>query len=120
MKKIATLAFSMATLFNACAMPEDNGTSTAGVLTETESGHTVAFAISEELELDHVVVPKSAKKSGKVQFALTRIVDRHSQIRRLCRIRRHNGCIQRRRHRHRAERRKRHPLWCRHSEKERH
>ena len=61
MKKIATLAFSMATLFNACAMPEDNGTSTAGVLTETESGHTVAFAIEEDL--DHVMVPKSAKKS---------------------------------------------------------
>ena len=80
MKKIATLAFSMATLFNACAMPEDNGTSTAGVLTETESGHTVAFAISEELELDHVVVPKSAKKSGKVQFALTRIVDGKTEL----------------------------------------
>jgi hypothetical protein len=61
-------------------MPEDNGTSTAGVLTETESGHTVAFAISEELELDHVMVPKSAKKSGKVQFALTRIVDGKTKL----------------------------------------
>jgi hypothetical protein len=80
MTKFATLAFSMATLFSACAMPEDNGTSTAGVLTETESGHTVAFAISEELELDHVMVPKSAKKSGKVQFALTRIVDGKTKL----------------------------------------
>lgn len=80
MTKFATLAFSMATLFSACAMPEDNGTSTAGVLTETESGHTVAFAISEELELDHVMVPKSAKKSGKVQFALTRIVDGKTEL----------------------------------------
>lgn len=80
MTKFATLAFSMATLFSACAMPEDNGTSTAGVLTETESGHTVAFAISEELELDHVMVLKSAKKSGKVQFALTRIVDGKTKL----------------------------------------
>ena len=78
MKKIATLAFSMATLFNACAMPEDNGTSTAGVLTETESGHTVAFAIEEDL--DHVMVPMSAKKSGTVQFALTKIVDGKTEL----------------------------------------
>ena len=46
----------------ACSPPSDaNESDQAGVLTETESGHTVAFAISEELELDHVVVPKSAK-----------------------------------------------------------
>jgi len=78
MTKFATLAFSMATLFSACAMPEDNGTSTAGVLTETESGHTVAFAIEEDL--DHVMVPMSAKKSGTVQFALTKIVDGKTKL----------------------------------------
>lgn len=78
MTKFATLAFSMATLFSACAMPEDNGTSTAGVLTETESGHTVAFAIEENL--DHVMVPMSAKKSGTVQFALTKIVDGKTEL----------------------------------------
>lgn len=78
MTKFATLAFSMATLFSACAMPEDNGTSTAGVLTETESGHTVAFAIEEDL--DHVMVPMSAKKSGTVQFALTKIVDGKTEL----------------------------------------
>ena len=44
---------------------------------------------------------------------------RHSQIRRLCRIRRHNGRIQRCGNRNRNGRRKRHPLWCRHFEKER-
>ena len=78
MTKFATLAFSMATLFSACAIPEDNGTSTAGVLTETESGHTVAFAIEEDL--DHVMVPMSAKKSGTVQFALTKIVDGKTKL----------------------------------------
>lgn len=78
MTKFATLAFSMATLFSACAMPEDNGTSTAGVLTETESGHTVAFAIEEDF--DHVMVPMSAKKSGTVQFALTKIVDGKTKL----------------------------------------
>lgn len=78
MTKFATLAFSMATLFSACAMPEDNGTSTAGVLTETESGHTVAFAIEEDL--DHVMIPMSAKKSGTVQFALTKIVDGKTEL----------------------------------------
>jgi hypothetical protein len=78
MTKFATLAFSMATLFSTCAMPEDNGTSTAGVLTETESGHTVAFAIEEDL--DHVMVPMSAKKSGTVQFALTKIVDGKTEL----------------------------------------
>lgn len=78
MTKFATLAFSMATLFSACAIPEDNGTSTAGVLTETESGHTVAFAIEEDL--DHVMVPMSAKKSGTVQFALTKIVDGKTEL----------------------------------------
>ena len=63
----------------ACSLPNDSQESEhAGVLTETESGHTVAFAISEELS--DVVVPKSAKKSGKVQFALTRIVDGKTEL----------------------------------------
>lgn len=63
----------------ACSPPSDaNESDHAGVLTETESGHTMAFAISEELS--NVVVPKSAKKSGKVQFALTRIVDGKTEL----------------------------------------
>lgn len=74
MTKFATLAFSMATLFSACAMPEDNGTSTAGVLTETESGHTVAFTLHSYVD------EYNPKQSAKVNFALTKIVDGKTKL----------------------------------------
>lgn len=74
MTKFATLAFSMATLFSACAMPEDNGTSTAGVLTETESGHTVAFTLHSYVD------EYNPKQSAKVNFALTKIEDGKTKL----------------------------------------
>lgn len=75
--KFATLAFSMATLFTACTLPNDSHESDhAGVLTETESGHTVAFAIEKEISEINV----SAKKSGTVHFALTKIVDGKTEL----------------------------------------
>ncbi|WP_407457153.1 hypothetical protein [Fibrobacter sp.] len=67
--KFAALALLMAALFSACALPEDDkGTSTAGVLTETESGHTIAFNTGYSWDYD---LPKSAK----VTYTLARIVD---------------------------------------------
>lgn len=74
MTKFATLAFSMATLFSACAIPEDNGTSTAGVLTETESGHTVAFTLHSYVD------EYNPKQSAKVNFALTKIEDGKTKL----------------------------------------
>ena len=73
----------MATLFllTACSPPNDAKESDhAGVLTETESGHTIAFAINEGLEYATVSPGKAAKTSGKVQFALTKIVDGKTEL----------------------------------------
>ena len=82
-KKILPL-LPMATLFllNACSPPSDPHESDhAGVLTETESGHTIAFAIHQEAG-EFVVNPdgKAAKQSGTVQFALTKIVDGKTKL----------------------------------------
>ena len=63
----------------ACSPPNDAHESNhAGVLTETESGHTVAFAI-EKWEDSFTTTP-FAKKSGTVQFALTKIVDGKTEL----------------------------------------
>lgn len=81
-KKILPL-LPMATLFllTACSPPNDAKESDhAGVLTETESGHTIAFAINEGLEYATVSPGKAAKTSGKVQFALTKIVDGKTEL----------------------------------------
>ena len=66
----------------ACSPPNDPHESNhAGVLTETESGHTVAFAITQSLEA-YTVNPegKAAKQTGSVQFALTKIVDGKTKL----------------------------------------
>ena len=64
-------------LLTSCSPPNDSLESEhAGVLTETESGHTVAFAIEEEISETNV----SAKKSGTVHFALTKIVDGKTEL----------------------------------------
>ena len=86
-KKILPL-LPMATLFllNACSPPDSPHESDhAGVLTETESGHTIAFSVTEESNdiLEYAIdepAKKSAKKSGKVQFALTKIVDGKTEL----------------------------------------
>ena len=68
--KFATLALSMATLFNACTLPNDSHESNhAGVLTETESGHTIAF------DLDNLSLLSDSKASAKVKFTLTKMAD---------------------------------------------
>ena len=68
--KFATLALSMATLFSACTLPNDSHESNhAGVLTETESGHTIAF------DLDNVSLLSDSKASAKVKFTLTKMAD---------------------------------------------
>ena len=64
-------------LLTSCSPPNDSLESEhAGVLTETESGHTVAFAIEKEISEINV----SAKKSGTVHFALTKIVDGKTEL----------------------------------------
>ena len=81
-KKILPL-LPMATLFllNACSPPNDATESKhAGVLTETESGHTIAFSIEAEADFATVSLDKSARKSGTVQFALTKIVDGKTEL----------------------------------------
>lgn len=72
--KFAALALLMAALFSACALPEDDkGTSTAGVLTETESGHTLAFTTEYSWDYD---LPKSAR----VKYTLAKIVDGKTEL----------------------------------------
>ena len=73
--KFATLAFSMATLFTACTLPNDSHESDhAGVLTETESGHTVAFTLHSYVD------EYNPKQSARVNFALTKIVDGKTKL----------------------------------------
>ncbi|WP_298769985.1 hypothetical protein, partial [uncultured Fibrobacter sp.] len=71
--KFAALALVMATLFIACAPTDDNSTSTAGVLTETESGHTVAFNTEYSWDYD---LPKSAN----IKYTLAKIVNGKTEL----------------------------------------
>ena len=78
---VAAILSLIASLFllTSCSPPSDaNESDHAGVLTETESGHTVAFA-AEKWDDTFSVTP-SAKKSGTVQFALTKIVDGKTEL----------------------------------------
>lgn len=63
---IALFTAFLAVALSACG---DNEASTAGVLTETESGRTLA------LTLNRLMVSDSTDNPGSVKFALTRIVD---------------------------------------------
>ena len=71
------LFLSMATLYllTSCAPPNDGSTSTAGVLTETESGHTLAFTTGLYWD-DYTDIPKSAR----VKYTLATIVDGKTKL----------------------------------------
>ncbi len=63
-----TLVGALLSLVSACS---EKGTDTAGVLSETESGHTLAFAINRDIGEDG---------PGKVTFALTKISDGKTEL----------------------------------------
>ena len=78
---LSLVAAAMLSQVVACSPPNDSHESDhAGVLTETESGRTLAFAIEEELGYATDISGKSAKTSGSVQFALTKIVDGKTEL----------------------------------------
>jgi hypothetical protein len=80
---VAAILSLIASLFllTSCSPPNDSHESDhAGVLTETESGRTLAFAIEEELGYVTEISGKAAKKSGSVQFALTKIVNGKTEL----------------------------------------
>lgn len=70
----AVLLSLIATLFLLTSCSPPNDASTAGVLTETESGRTLAFSIESE------VGEYSAQKSARVKFALTKIVEGKTEL----------------------------------------
>lgn len=80
---VAAILSLIAALFllTSCSPPNDaHGSDQAGVLTETESGRTLAFAIDESPDFATISPDKAAKKTGTVQFALTKIVDGKTEL----------------------------------------
>ena len=67
-------AAALTSLLAACAPPNSDSTSTAGVLTETESGHTLAFTT------DYNWLDADIPKSARVKFTLATIVDGKTKL----------------------------------------
>ena len=64
---LSLVVTAIASLIIACSPPNDSN-STAGVLTETESGHTIAFATDD-------IYSSPRKISARVKFSLTQVID---------------------------------------------